>query len=109
MTQRGINHERKMIEHKIVMETKARGGMALKFVSPSFSGMPDRLILLPGGKMAFVEVKAPGKKPRPLQEVRHAMLRRLGFSVYVLDDPEEIPAMLDSIAHMQDGEEGGNG
>ena len=96
----------KMIEHKIVMETKARGGMALKFVSPSFSGMPDRLILLPGGKMAFVEVKAPGKKPRPLQEVRHAMLRRLGF--YVLDDPEKIPAMLDSIAHTQGGEEGGN-
>ena len=99
----------KMIEHKIVMETKARGGMALKFVSPSFSGMPDRLILLPGGRMAFVEVKAPGKKPRPLQEVRHAMLRRLGFSVYVLDDPEKIPAMLDSIAHTQGGEEGGNG
>lgn len=99
----------KTIEHKLVMETKARGGMALKFVSPSFSGMPDRLVLLPEGSLAFVEVKAPGKKPRPLQEIRHAMLRRLGFSVYVLDDPGKIPAMLDSIAHMQDGEEGGNG
>lgn len=99
----------KTIEHKLVMETKAWGGMALKFVSPSFSGMPDRLVLLPEGRLAFVEVKAPGKKPRPLQEIRHAMLRRLGFSVYVLDDPGKIPAMLDSIVYTQDGEEGGKG
>lgn len=99
----------KTIEHKLVMETKERGGMALKFVSPSFSGMPDRLVLLPEGRLAFVEVKAPGKKPRPLQEIRHAMLLRLGFSVYVLDDPGKIPAMLDSIVYTQDGEEGGKG
>jgi hypothetical protein len=56
--------------------------------------MPDRLILLPGGKIAFVEVKAHGMNPRPLQIRRHGILRRLGFLVYVLDDPEMIQRIL---------------
>lgn len=80
----------KRIEQKLMMEVRRRGGMALKFVSPSYSGMPDRLVLLPGGKTAFVEVKAPGKKPRPLQVKRHEMLRRLGFHVFVLDATSDI-------------------
>jgi hypothetical protein len=61
----------KQVELKLVTETRKKGGLAVKFVSPSFSGMPDRLVLLPGGKLAFVEVKAPGKKPRVLQVKRH--------------------------------------
>ena len=84
----------RQIEQRLVTETRKRGGMALKFVSPSFAGMPDRLILLPDGKMAFVEVKAPGQKPRPLQVKRHAMLRKLGFKVFVLDAASDIPRML---------------
>lgn len=48
------------------------------------------MVLLPEGKIGFVEVKAPGKKPRPLQAARHGLLRRLGFKVYVLDDQEQI-------------------
>ena len=52
---------------------------------------------LPEGKIGFVEVKAPGKKPRPLQAARHGLLRRLGFKVYVLDDPEQIGGILDEI------------
>ncbi|WP_370842193.1 VRR-NUC domain-containing protein [Megasphaera sp.] len=87
----------KQIEQKLVTEARQCGGMALKFVSPSYSGMPDRLILLPDGKMAFVEVKAPGKKPRPLQVKRHEMLRKLGFQVFVLDDVEDITGMLKKI------------
>lgn len=92
-----------MIEQKLVTETRKRGGMALKFVSPSFSGMPDRLVLLPDGKIVFVEVKAPGQKPRPLQVSRHAKLRRMGFRVYVLDSVRNIVAMLDEITHTRDG------
>lgn len=87
----------KQIEQKLVTEARQCGGMALKFVSPSYSGMPDRLILLSDGKMAFVEVKAPGKKPRPLQVKRHEMLRKLGFQVFVLDDVEDITGMLKKI------------
>lgn len=97
----------KGIEHHLVMETRRAGGMALKFVSPSFSGMPDRLVLLGDGKMGFVEVKAPGQKPRPLQLMRHAMLRRLGYQVFVLDAMEDIPAVLNAIARTPDGKGGG--
>ncbi len=84
----------KTLEHKFVMEVKRVGGLAPKLVSPGFSGMPDRLLLLPGGRMAFVEVKAPGQKPRPLQLSRHKLLMRLGFHVFVLDDVSQIQQIL---------------
>ena len=87
----------KQIENKLASEVKKAGGIALKFVSPSFNGMPDRLVLLPDGHIAFVELKAPGKKPRPLQLVRHRLLRSLGFRVYVIDSVEQIGGMLDEV------------
>jgi len=87
----------KGIEQKFTLMVKQAGGLALKFVSAGMNGMPDRLVLLPDGVMAFVEVKAPGKVPRPLQEARHRMLRKLGFKVYVLDDAGQIGGMLDEI------------
>lgn len=80
----------KEIEKALVVAVKISGGVAPKFVSPGFDGMPDRLVLMPNGKCGFVEVKAPGKKPRKLQIARHEMLRRLGFKIYTLDDPEQI-------------------
>lgn len=85
------------VEHTLVTEAKKRGGIALKFVSPGMSGMPDRLLLLPEGKMGFVELKAPGKKPRVLQEKRHRDLRNLGYRVYVLDKAEKVGEVLDDI------------
>ena len=87
----------KTIEKKLVDEVRKRGGIAPKLVSPGFAGMPDRIVLLPEGRMAFVEVKAPGKAPRPLQESRHRLLRMLGFRVYVLDDPARTGGILDEI------------
>ena len=87
----------KTIEQKLREAVKKRGGIAPKFVSPSFYGMPDRIILLPQGRMAFVEVKAPGEKPRPLQLAKHEALKRLGFRVYVLDSEEQIGEILDEI------------
>ena len=87
----------KTIEHKLTVAVKKAGGIAVKFVSPSFDGMPDRLVLLPDGRIAFVELKAPGKRPRPLQEARHRLLRSLGFKVYVIDKPEQIGGMLDEL------------
>lgn len=85
------------VEHTLVTETKKRGGIAPKFVSPGLSGMPDRLVLLPEAKMGFVELKAPGKKPRVLQEKRHRDLRNLGYRVYVLDRAEKVKEVLDDI------------
>ena len=87
----------KTIEKKLVKTAKDMGGIALKFMSPGLDGMPDRIVLLPGGRMGFVEVKAPGKVPRPLQEARHRMLRMLGFRVYVLDTVDQIGGILDAI------------
>ena len=87
------------IEQELAARTRAMGGIAPKFTSPGFDGMPDRLVLLPGGRMGFVELKAPGKKPRPLQLVRHRLLRRLGFRVYVIDGIEQIDSVLEEISH----------
>lgn len=87
----------KTIESKLVRTVKSAGGIAPKFVSPGLDGMPDRIVLLPKGRMAFVEVKAPGEKPRPLQLARHRLLWALGFQVYVLDDPAQIGEILDEI------------
>ena len=87
----------KAIEQKLSLMVKRRGGICPKFVSPGFDGVPDRIVLLPEGHIAFVEVKAPGKKPRPLQLARHALLRRLGFQVYVLDDEKQIGGILNEI------------
>lgn len=85
------------IEKKLVLEVKAKGGIAPKFVSPGYAGMPDRLVLLPGGVFAFAELKAPGMKPRPLQVARHRMLRSLGFKVYVIDGTEQIEEVLNGL------------
>lgn len=87
----------KNTEQKLVMAVRAAGGIAPKLVSPGFDGMPDRMVLLPGARIGFVEVKAPGKKPRPLQASRHRLLESLGFRVYVIDDTEQIGGILDEI------------
>ena len=85
------------IEKKLVRKVKAKGGIAPKFVSPSYAGMPDRLVLLPSGVFAFAERKAPGMKPRPLQVARHRMLRDLGFKVYVIDGTQQIEEVLNGL------------
>jgi len=85
------------IERRLVTEAVKRGGLAPKFVSPGLDGVPDRLLLLPGGRLAFVEVKAPGKKPRPLQRRRMEQLTALGFQVFVLDSKEQIGEILDEV------------
>ena len=87
----------KQIEKKLITEVKKRGGICPKWVSPGFDGVPDRIVLLPGRKFAFVEVKAPGEKPRPLQVARHRLLQQLGFRVYVLDNLNQIGGMIDEI------------
>ena len=87
----------RIIEQKLVQAVNERGGICPKLTSPGFDGMPDRIVLLPRGRMAFVEVKAPGEKPRPLQKARHRLLRGLGYRVYTLDSTEQIGGILDGI------------
>lgn len=85
----------KQIERKLTEEVKKVNGMCLK--QTSLAGIPDRLILLSGGKMAFVELKAPGEKTRKLQQVRIKQLRKMGFMCFVVDGLEMISNVLDSI------------
>lgn len=87
----------KTTEAKLVKAVKSMGGLAPKFVSPGLDGVPDRLVLLPEGKIAFIEVKAEGKTLRPLQVRRKRQLESLGFSVYCIDSPEQIGGILSEI------------
>ena len=87
----------KTIEQKLIRAVKAMGGISPKLVSPGTDGMPDRLVLLPTGKLAFIEMKATGKQMRPLQVRRKRQLEALGFRVYCVDRPEQIGGVLDEI------------
>ena len=77
------------IEKLLISAVKAVGGVAYKFVSPGHAGVPDRLVILPGGKTFFVELKAPGKKERPLQIQEQARIRALGSVVFSSVDSVE--------------------
>lgn len=87
----------KEIESALVRAVKARGGLAIKFVSPGLSGVPDRLVLMPGGHVAFIELKAPGRKMRPLQVRRAKQLGALGFRVFCIDSKEGIGGVIDEL------------
>ena len=89
--------DEKLIERKLKDMVRQSGGLALKFTSPGFDGVPDRLLLFPGGRAAFAEVKTTGKKPRPLQMSRKRQLESLGFKVFVVDRPEQIGGVIDEI------------
>ncbi|MDD3231058.1 MAG: VRR-NUC domain-containing protein [Oscillospiraceae bacterium] len=86
--------QEKSVEQYLVHCVNEMGGKAYKFVSPGNSGVPDRLVCLPGGKACFVELKALGKKPRPLQVAAQEQLRRLGFVVEVIDSKANVDAFL---------------
>lgn len=90
-------YSEKHLEQILTKEVKKRGGLAVKFVSPNLAGVPDRIILMENGQMAFAELKAPGKKLRPLQIKRKAQLESLGFKVYCIDSKEQIGGILDAI------------
>lgn len=77
-----------LIEKNLVAEVKKAGGVAYKFVSPGRRSVPDRIVMLPGGRLVFVECKAPGEQPRADQLREHQRLRALGFTVVVLDSKD---------------------
>ncbi|MDP4146945.1 MAG: VRR-NUC domain-containing protein [Bacillota bacterium] len=79
-----------IIEEYLRNKVKAIGGKAYKFVSPGNSGVPDRLVLLPGGRSIFVELKAPNNTPTAKQLLQHKKLRALGFTVLVIDSKEKV-------------------
>jgi len=82
----------KTIEAALVKRVKALGGLCEKFVSPGRRSVPDRIVTLPGGRIVFVELKAPGKGPTELQERDHWRRRKLGCEVIVINSIEGIDA-----------------
>ena len=94
------------VEHTLVTEVRKRGGLAPKLVSPGTAGMPDRIVLMSEGRMAFVELKAPGKKPRRIQEKRISDLRALGYRVFVVDTFERVKEVIDAVQSASVSEEG---
>jgi Holliday junction resolvase len=83
----------KTVERYLVKRVKEAGGVAPKWVSPGMSGVPDRIVFLPGGRIIFVEVKAPGKKLRPLQLYVKEQLEALGVDFRVVDSKEAVNAL----------------
>ncbi|NFA43989.1 VRR-NUC domain-containing protein [Clostridium botulinum] len=86
--------EESRIENYLKRKVEKLGGKAYKWAPVGVVGVPDRMVLLPGGKVIFVELKAPGKKARKLQEYRANQLRDLGFQVECLDTVEKIDVLL---------------
>lgn len=80
-----VKDSEKDIERLLVKKVKASGGLCIKLISDYANGLPDRMCLLPGGKIVFVELKSTGQKPRKIQKYMHSVLRGLGFRVEVID------------------------
>lgn len=90
-------YDEKYIEKKIVEKVKALGGRAYKFVSPGNAGVPDRLIVLPGGKVGFAEMKSSKGRPSKLQENQIRFLRNLDCNVEIISTVEQIDKFLEKI------------
>lgn len=91
------------IEKKLVSLVRKSGGECIKFVSPGNAGVPDRIVMMPHGKIHFVELKAPGEKPRPLQIAVHEEFEALGFKVEVIDTLEGVEAFVRALEEEQHG------
>lgn len=87
----------KSLEKYLVRQINIFGGKALKYSNPYETGYPDRLVIIPFHAAVWCELKSKGKKPRPIQELRHKELRELGQVVYVCDSKLDIDMMIDTI------------
>lgn len=84
----------KALERYLVERVKSLGGVCLKYSNPGMVGYPDRICLLPGGRVLWVELKSKGEKPTAIQLIRHSQMSAIGHSVHVCDSRESIEQML---------------
>lgn len=95
-----IVESEKLVERKLVELTKINNGMCIKLLCNHILGLPDRLCLFPGGKLAFVELKTTGEKPKRIQIFMHKKLRALGFRVEVIDTVEGVINFVDEMINL---------
>ena len=89
-----VSASEKVLEAELRERCKALGWMCIKLTSQYQRGLPDRLILMPGGRVCFAEIKTTGKKPTALQRVTHERLRALGYRVEVVDTTESLENLI---------------
>lgn len=89
-----VTESEKVLEAELRERCKALGWMCIKLTSQYQRGLPDRLILMPGGRVCFAEIKTTGKKPTALQRVTHERLRALGYRVEVVDTTESLDNLI---------------
>lgn len=99
MQQKKIDSE-KLVERTLVNEVRSKGGLCIKLLSQHFIGLPDRLCILPGGIMAFVELKTTGAKPRRIQTFVHDKIRSLGFRVDVIDSVQGAKDLVTELSNL---------
>lgn len=87
----------KLVERKLAEAIKANGGMCIKLLCDNLLGLPDRMVLMPPGRISFVELKTTGQKPRRIQVFMHNKLRNLGFRVEVIDSVEGVTKFINDI------------
>lgn len=87
----------KYLEKRLREEIRKAGGLAIKFTSPYFTGMPDRLVLMPKGKIWFVEIKSTGKKLKDIQEAQAKKLKELGFNTRLIDTKTELDSFIEEV------------
>ena len=87
----------KLLEKKFCDRVKAAGGLPLKFSSPSYAGVPDRIVLFPEGKIFFVELKSPNGNVSPIQKFVFDKFAELGFPVHVIHNEQMIESFFASI------------
>lgn len=94
---KAVKESEKTVEGRLRKEIAGKGGIALKLLPDINVGLPDRLVLLPGGRVVFVETKTTGEKPRRLQTYIHTRLRDLGFDVRVIDTVEKVTEFVEGL------------
>lgn len=97
----------KSLDKKLREEVRKAGGWSIKLHTTFIKGMPDRLLLFKGGRVAFAEIKTKGQKPKPIQTAVHRRLKKLGFDVYVVDDNSVINRIIKEYERHQARNKGG--
>ena len=88
----------KVIETRLRDKCRKADALCLKLEPTSMAGLPDRIVLK-GGRVWFVELKAPGQKPRPIQLTAHEKLKLFGFEVYVIDTSDGVDKFISEVVN----------